>query len=94
MANRKTDRSTEELLRTDRTLRLLAERITYHEAKLAEERAARGEDASTERPFLSLSNDERSEVAQRKLLERIAYHEAKLAEERAARGEDAASGGQ
>jgi len=82
--SKKTDRSTEELLRTDRTLRLLAERITYHEAKLAEERAARGEEPSQERPFLSLSDEERSEVADRKLRERIAYHEAKLAEERAA----------
>jgi hypothetical protein len=84
---KRTDRSTEELLRIDPTLRLLADRIAYHEAKLAEERAARGEDASTERPFLSLSDDEQSEVAQRKLLERIAYHEAKLAEERAGRSE-------
>jgi hypothetical protein len=40
------DPSTEELLRTDPTLRLLAERITYHEGKLREERAARGEDTS------------------------------------------------
>ena len=81
---KRTERSTEELLRTDPTLRLLAERITYHEQKLAEERAARGEEPSQKRPFLSLSDEERSEVAQRKLRERIAYHEAKLAEDRAA----------
>jgi hypothetical protein len=84
MGKKRTERSTEELVRTDPTLRLLAERITYHEAKLAEERAARGEDTSTERPFLSLSDEEQSEVAQRELRERIAYHEATLAEERAA----------
>jgi len=47
-------------------------------------RAARGEEPSQKRPFLSLSDEERSEVAQRKLRERIAYHEAKLAEDRAA----------
>ena len=88
------DPGTAELLRTDSTLRLLGERIAYREAKLVEERAARGEDTSQERPFLSLSGEERSEFAQRKLRERIAYHEAKLAEERAARGEDAASAGQ
>ena len=76
------DPSTEELLRADPTLRLLAERITYHETKLREERAARGEDTSNDRPFLS--PEEQSEVAQRKLRERIAYHDAKLAEERAA----------
>jgi hypothetical protein len=88
MGKRKTriDPSIAELVRTDPTLRLLAERITYHEAKLAEERAARGEDPSTERPFLSLTDEERSEVTLRRLRERIAYHEAKLAEERAARG--------
>ena len=91
---KRTDPGTAELLRTDPTLRLLGERIAYREAKLAEERAARGEDTSQERPFLSLSGEERSEVAQRKLRERIAYHEAKLAEERAAGGEDAASAGQ
>ena len=78
----KIDTATAELLRTDATLRLLAERITYHENKLREERAARGEDTSDDRPFLSLSPDERSEVAQRKLRERSAYHKAKLAEER------------
>jgi len=80
----KIDPSTAELLRTDRTLQLLAERITYHETKLRQEREARGEDTSNDRPFLSLSPEEQSEVAQQKLLERIAYHEAKLAEERAA----------
>ena len=37
---KRTERSTEELLRTDPTLRLLAERITYHEQKLAEIRTA------------------------------------------------------
>jgi hypothetical protein len=88
MGTRKTriDPDTAELLRTDPTLRLLAERITYHERKLREERAARGDDTSNDRPFLSLSPEEQSEVAQRKLLERIAYHESKLAEERAASG--------
>jgi hypothetical protein len=80
------DPSTEELLRADPTLRLLAERITYHETKLREERAARGEDTSNDRPFLSLTPEEQSEVTQRKLRERIAYHEAKLAEERGASG--------
>ena len=80
------DPSIAELVRTDPTLRLLAERITYHEEKLREEREARGEDTSGDRPFLSLSPDERSEAAQRKLRERSAYHKAKLAEERAARG--------
>ena len=91
MGKRKTriDPSIAELLRTDPTLRLLAERITYHEEKLREEREARGEDTSNDRPFLSLSPDERSQVAQRKLRERSAYHKAKLAEERAARGESA-----
>jgi hypothetical protein len=83
------DPSIAELLRTDPTLRLLADRITYHEGKLREEREARGEDTSGDRPFLSLSPDERSEVAQRKLRERSAYHKAKLAEER---GEDASAG--
>ena len=83
------DPSIAELLRTDPTLRLLADRITYHEGKLREEREARGEDTSGDRPFLSLSPDEQSEVAQRRLRERIAYHEAKRAEERAARGESA-----
>ena len=93
MGTRKTkiDAATADLLRTDPTLRLLAERITYHEGKLREERAARGEDTSNDRPFLSLNPEEQSEVAQRKLLERIAYHEAKLAEER---GEGGASVGQ
>jgi hypothetical protein len=93
MGKRKTliDPSIAELVRTDPTLRLLAERITYHEDKLREERAARGEDTSDDRPFLSLSPDERSEVALRKLRERSAYHKAKLAEER---GGDAASAGQ
>jgi hypothetical protein len=85
------DPSIAELLRTDPTLRLLAERITYHEEKLREEREARGEDTSGDRPFLSLSPDERSEVVQRKLRERSAYHKAKLAEEH---GEDAGSAGQ
>jgi hypothetical protein len=85
----KIDPSIAELLRTDPTLRLLAERITYYEERLREEREARGEDTSNDRPFLSLSPDERSEVAQRKLRERSAYHKAKLAEERAARGESA-----
>ena len=33
--------------RHERTQRLLLERIAYHEAKLAEERAARGEDAAS-----------------------------------------------
>ena len=80
------DPSIAELIRTDPTLRLLAERITYYEERLREEREARGEDTSGDRPFLSLSPDERSEVAQRKLRERSAYHKAKLAEERAARG--------
>jgi|GEM_PF-5019989 len=83
------DPSIAELLRTDPTLRLLADRIAYHEEKLREERATRGEDTSDDRPFLSLSPDERSEVVQRKLRERSAYHKAKLAEERAARGESA-----
>jgi hypothetical protein len=43
MGTRKTkiDAATAELLRTDPTLRLLAERITYHDTKLREERAAR-----------------------------------------------------
>jgi hypothetical protein len=93
MGKRKTkiDPVTAELLRNDPTLRLLAERITYHEEKLREEREARGEDTSGDRPFLSLSRDEQSQVAQRRLRERIAYHKAKLAEER---GEDAASAGQ
>jgi hypothetical protein len=91
MGKRKTeiDPSTAELLRRDPTLRKLAERITYHEEKLREEREARGEDTSNDRPFLSLSPDEQHEVAQRHLRERIAYHEAKLAEERAAREESA-----
>jgi len=80
----KIDPRTAELLRTDSTLRRLGERITYHERRLREEREARGEDTSNDRPFLSLSPEEQSEVAQQKLLERIAYHEAKLAEERAA----------
>jgi hypothetical protein len=84
MGKRKTkiDPSTAELLRTDPTQRRLAERITYYEDRLREERAARGEDTSDDRPFLSLSPDEQSEVAQCRLRERIAYHEAKLAEER------------
>jgi hypothetical protein len=91
MGKRKTkiDPSIAELVRTDPTLRRLAERIIYHEEKLREEREARGEDTSNDRPFLSLSPDERSEVAQRKLRERSAYHKAKLAEERAAREESA-----
>jgi hypothetical protein len=83
------DPSIAELIRTDPTLRLLAERITYYEERLREEREARGEDTSGDRPFLSLSPDERSEVAQRKLRERSAYHKAKIAEERATRGESA-----
>ena len=87
----KIDPSTAELLRRDPTLRKLAERITYYEERFREEREARGEDTSNDRPFLSLSPEEQSELAQRKLRERIAYHEAKLAEER---GEDAASAGQ
>jgi hypothetical protein len=93
LGKRKTqvDPSTAELLRRDSTLRKLAERITYYEEKLREEREARGEDTSNDRPFLSLSPDEQHEVAQRQLRERIAYHEAKLAEER---GKDAASAGQ
>jgi hypothetical protein len=93
MGKRKTriDPSTAALLRIDPTLRLLGERITYHEERLREERAARGEDTSGDPPFLSLSPDEQSEVALRNLRERIAYHEARRAEER---GEDAASAGQ
>ena len=89
MAKKKTkiDPTTAELLPTDPTLRRLAERITYHEEKLREEREARGEDTSNDRPFLSLSPEEQHEVAQRKLSERIAYHEAKLKEERASAGE-------
>jgi hypothetical protein len=83
------DPSIAELIRTDPTLRLLAERITYYEERLREEREARGEDTSGDRPFLSLSPDERSEAAQRKLRERSAYHKAKIAEERATRGESA-----
>jgi hypothetical protein len=91
MGKRKTkiDPSTAELLRRDPTLRKLAERIIYHEEKLREEREARGEDTSNDRPFLSLSPDEQHEVAQRQLRERSAYHQAKIAEERAARGESA-----
>jgi hypothetical protein len=91
MEKRKTriDPDTAELLRRDPTLRKLAERIMYHEEKLREEREARGEDTSNDRPFLSLTEDEQHEVALRQLREWIAYHEAKLAEERAARGESA-----
>jgi len=85
----KIDPSIAELVRTDPTLRLLAERITYHEEKLREEREARGEDTSNDRPFLSLSPDERTEVTLRQLRERSDYHKAKIAEERAARGESA-----
>ena len=89
MGKRKTriDPSIAELLRIDPTLRRLAERIIYYETKLREEREARGEDTSNDRPFLSLSPDEQHEVAQRKLRERIAYHEAKLAEERGSAGQ-------
>jgi hypothetical protein len=89
MGKRKTriDPSIAELLRIDPTLRRLAERIIYYETKLREEREARGEDTSNDRPFLSLSPDEQHEVAQRKLRERIAYHEAKLAEERGSVGQ-------
>ena len=82
------DVSLEERIRRDPTLQLLGERIAYHEAKLKEEREARGEDTSNHRSFLSLGRNEQSEVAQRKLRGRIAYHQAKL-EERAARDESA-----
>ena len=74
MGKRKTriDPSIAELLRTDPTLRLLAERITYYEERLREEREARGEDTSGDRPFLSLSPDERSEARRRRRIRRHA----------------------
>ena len=74
--------SLEERVERDPTLRLLRERILYHEAKLKEERIARGEDTSNDRSFLSLSRKEQHEVALQKL------------RERSARGRDAASAGQ
>jgi replicative superfamily II helicase len=80
--------------RDEHVKQMLRERIAYHEAKLKEEREARGEDTSNDRSFLSLSSEEQGEVVQRMLRDRIAYHDAKLAQERAARGEDAASAGQ
>jgi hypothetical protein len=57
--------------RNAENMRRLRERIDYHQRKLDEERAARGEPPRTERPD-----------TMQLLQERIAYHERKLAEER------------
>ena len=64
--------SLEERIERDPTLRLLRERILYHEERLREERAARGEDTSNDRSFLSFSREEQHEVALQKLRECIA----------------------
>jgi hypothetical protein len=85
------DLSPEVRERHERTHRQLAERIAYHEARIAAEE--RGEDPDAVDPnavdassILELSPAERHRWAERKLAERIAYHEARIAARE--RGED------
>jgi transcriptional regulator with XRE-family HTH domain len=91
-----TTRSAEFRESFDRSQRKLAERIAYHEARIAARE--RGDDPDAVDPesvdastILLLDPSERHERTQRKLAERIAYHEARIAARERGENPDAAT---